>query len=906
MEEKVQFMLKIIDQEGDSFAKRAEMYYKKRPELVGSVEESYRAYRALAERFDHLSKDLQSANRTIATAFPEQVQLSMESDDEDSLAGSTSTSPSPDSLSMRNSSPKNLPKPPKLPTPRMANAKAQAMLATRREQLRKNLTTSGTVLTANSGLSKEEAFKEIDTYEKEILIMQTEKEFMKSSYENALAKFLELESKITDSQTKIGNLQDEFGFGAVIEDYEARNLMEGSALRSCAKALAKLQEEQEKSIYEVKDEYNRIKEAHDRIEALKKYCGQNEESSKEGSIMGSSLKETIVSIEIEDGTDNVDALRENIRAQLKLDSSTAFTEPEMAEKIDNLADKVVSLEATVCSQNALVKRLRQEIDRLLGHIESLEEQKQRLQEDSVMRNRLRELEEELIKVKNYNKVVADKNSSIDAEITGASCKLDHLQEKLHDVKPYEGAEYSNEGKSEQEAEEEQKEIRENNSEKESYSSDTEPQNEMKEVEEEEEKQDISRTAESTIETEIQIGEEDGLNWRQLYMNNMEERERILVEEYSIILRDYKDIKIKLSEMEKKHRDNIFELASHVRELRNTVAAKDEEIQMLRNKLSALKGNGDGNTDLWLEEHGGMKPEDQSENKEFHHLGPSSHSTEPERKPLFYHLYGEDVVINETVEDNENEYENIASPSNELVKKVNINLVTKTRSVSRTEGRLRSELDNLLEANLDFWLRFSTAFHQIQKFQTTITDLQAEIAKLKQTQENGVCDKAQHQAKSDARPLYKHLREIQTELTLWLEHSGVFQEELRSRFSSLNNIQNEITKLWKTNSKEENGLSDYQSAKFQGEILNMKHENSKVAEELQAGVNRVKALKFEIGKALVKLDKELRLSDSKGCVTNPPIKPRIPLHTFLFGTKLKKYKKPPTQSMFACVTNRSLC
>uniref|UniRef100_A0A803LV47 NAB domain-containing protein n=1 Tax=Chenopodium quinoa TaxID=63459 RepID=A0A803LV47_CHEQI len=886
MEEKVQFMLKIIEQEGDSFAKRAEMYYKKRPELVSSVEESYRAYRALAERFDHLSKDLQSANRTIATAFPEQVQLSMESDDEDNLAGSTSTSPSPDSLSMRNSSPKNLPKPPKLPTPRTANAKAQAMLASRREQLRKNLTTSGTVLTANSGLSKEEAFKEIDTYEKEILIMQTEKEFMKSSYENALAKFLELESKITDSQTKIGNLQDEFGFGAVIEDYEARNLMEGSALRSCAKALAKLQEEQEKSIYEVKDEYNRIKEAHDRIEALKKHCGQNEESSKEGSMMGSSFNETIVSIEIEDGIENVDALRENIRAQLKLNSSTAFTEPEMAEKIDNLVDKVVSLEATVCSQNALVKRLRQEIDRLLGHIKSLEEQKHQLQEDSVMRNRLRELEEELVKVKSYNKVVADKNSSIDAEITGASFKLDHLQEKLNDVKPYEG-------------------VEENNSEKESYSSDTEPQKEMNEVEEEEEKQDISRTAESTVETEIQIGEEDGLNWRQLYMNNIEERERILVEEYSIILRDYKDIKIKLSEMEKKHRDNIFEMASHVRELRNTVAAKDEEIQMLRNKLSALQGNGDGNTDLWLEEHSGMKQEDQSENKEFHDLGPSSHSTEPERKPLFYHLYGEGVVINETVEDNENEYENIASPSKELVKRENINLVTKTRSVSRTEGRLRSELDNLLEANLDFWLRFSTAFHQIQKFQTSITDLQAELAKLKQTQENGVCDRAQHQAKSDARPLYKHLREIQTELTLWLEHSGVFQEELRSRFSSLNSIQNEITKLWKTNSKEENGLSDYQSAKFQGEILNMKHENSKVAEELQAGVNRVKALKFEIGKALVKLDKEFRLSDSKGCVTNPPIKPRIPLHTFLFGMKLKKYKKPPTQSMFACVTNRSL-
>ncbi|KMT00209.1 hypothetical protein BVRB_1g020240 [Beta vulgaris subsp. vulgaris] len=899
MEEKVKFMLRIIEQEGDSFAKRAEMYYKKRPELIHSVEESYRAYRALAERFDHLSKDLQSANRTIATVFPEQVQLSIESDDEDSFAGSTAASP--DHLSNRSSSPlsKNFPKAPKLPTPRTPNAKAQTMLASKREQLRKNLNTSGTVFTPNSGLNKDEALKEIDTCEKEILSMQTEKEFMKSAYESALAKFLELESKITESQTKVCNLQDEFGFGAVIEDHEARTLMAGSALRSCAEALTKLQDDQARTMNEVKEEYERIKEAHERIETLMKDCGQDEENTTESSILGSNFKDTLVSIEGEEGAENADAVREKIKEQLKLNSNLTLTEPEMAEKIDDLVDKVVNLETTVCSQNALVKRLRQEIDGLLEHINSLEEQKQHLQEDTAMRNRLRELEEELIKVRNLNKEVVDKKNSIDVEITGASCNLDHLQEKLQDVKPYEGVEYPKEAKAEQDTTEAQKEeMRASYSEKEIDGNDFEPQIEMKELEEEEEeKQEMSRTTENTMETDVHLGDEDGINWRQLYMNNMEDRERILVEEYTMIIRDYKGMKMKLREMEKKHRDNVFELANHVRELRDTILAKDEEIQMLRRKLNALQGNGDETADSGFEEKDGMKPDEQID-KEIHVLG----NDPDQRKPLFHHLYDRDNIIKQTLEGNKND--KITSFTNEgSAKRVKINLVAKTRPVSRTEGRFRGELDNLLEANLDFWLRFSTAFHQIQKFQSSIKDLQAELGKLKQGQKKGAAnDMPQNQVKSDARPLYKHLREIQTELTLWLEHSAVFQEELRSRFSSLNNIQDDITKVASGKTKEEDVLSDFQSAKFQGEILNMKHENSKVAEELQAGVHRVKALKFEIGKALMKLDKEFGFSESKGSVKNPLMKPRIPLHTFLFGMKLRKHKKPAAPSMFACVNS----
>ncbi|KAM0966427.1 hypothetical protein ACFX2C_022187 [Malus domestica] len=73
MDSKVKAMIKLIEEDADSFARRAEMYYKKRPELMKLVEEFYRAYRALAERYDHATVELRHAHRTMAEAFPNQV-----------------------------------------------------------------------------------------------------------------------------------------------------------------------------------------------------------------------------------------------------------------------------------------------------------------------------------------------------------------------------------------------------------------------------------------------------------------------------------------------------------------------------------------------------------------------------------------------------------------------------------------------------------------------------------------------------------------------------------------------------------------------------------------------------------------------------------------------------------------
>ncbi|XP_071741334.1 protein NETWORKED 3A-like [Rutidosis leptorrhynchoides] len=56
LDEKTETMLKLIEEDADSFAKRAEMYYKKRPELITILEDFYRSYRALALQYARAAK----------------------------------------------------------------------------------------------------------------------------------------------------------------------------------------------------------------------------------------------------------------------------------------------------------------------------------------------------------------------------------------------------------------------------------------------------------------------------------------------------------------------------------------------------------------------------------------------------------------------------------------------------------------------------------------------------------------------------------------------------------------------------------------------------------------------------------------------------------------------------------
>ncbi|XP_042374717.1 protein NETWORKED 4B-like [Zingiber officinale] len=61
MDRCVKKMLKLTEEDGDSFAKKAEMYYEKRPQLISNVEEFHRMYRALAERYSQVTSELRKS-----------------------------------------------------------------------------------------------------------------------------------------------------------------------------------------------------------------------------------------------------------------------------------------------------------------------------------------------------------------------------------------------------------------------------------------------------------------------------------------------------------------------------------------------------------------------------------------------------------------------------------------------------------------------------------------------------------------------------------------------------------------------------------------------------------------------------------------------------------------------------
>lgn len=905
VEEKVSNMIEIIDDDGDSFAQRANMYYRKRPELLAIVEDTYRAYRALAERFDYLSRDLQNANHTIASVFPDQVPYSFHNeDDENGCLELTSSS-----LNKSRSS-----KPgPRVPFPKK-DFQSQSTLLLRKGQLKKAFSSAQAASPLNSGLSKEEALEEINKLQKEILEMQTERELVKNSYEQGYRKLCEIENNITEKQKRIYSLQDEYDIRSAIDDNEARILMANRVLKTCQDSLVKLQKTHEQSTEEGRVESKRIEKVNESFEALrKKFNSPQTDQQKQKKVSSSTDVDNMVYEfnSVEKGRECMELLRKEIEEKLELDSSSSLTMSQLADKIDDLVQRVVNLEIAVFSENASVKRLKSDADELQEHVKSLEEVEEVLAEGSdSTEQRINLLEGELSRVIELLKTIIEQNNSLKAHFTEASCDINHLSVNLHAVKmdeEVENAELSEEGKPKVDAKpnrktkeycinsvprdspaldigSEMKEKDEDVSPEEINTVDSESRNKFdvdstkdSEVinEFKAEKISLSNTASCTTDTEnpeVETEEEELPNWSKLYLGGMDEREKILLNEYSSVLQNYKEVRKKLKEVDRKSRDSFYELESQIKELKSALATKDEEIQSSRLHSSSINENKDENLSEYEASHAIMSPE--------------STLTESIQTSPVAAGEGKGESIKKAGEISNGDAMQARS-------------LTRSRSILNVEDKIRSDIDELLEENLAFWLRFSTCFHQIQKYQNSVKDLKAELSKIRERKKQEAGGKEEPLG-SEARPIYAHFREIKTELTLWLENNAVLKDEVQCRYSSLCNIQEEIDRVSNVSGHEgEPQLNGYQAAKFQGEIINMKQENKKVSNELNAGFDSVQQLKEEVENLMVDLDKEIEAATSKNQQSGLRARSRIPLRSFLFGIKLKNKWQQKGPSMFAC-------
>nr|GMD94709.1 protein NETWORKED 2A [Ipomoea batatas] len=950
IEEKVVYIMKILEDDGDSFARRAEMYYRGRPELLNFVEDFFKSYKALAERYDYISKELQSANKTIATIYPERVHVDMDEyeDGESYLAAAAAAGGGNGSPEKGNSAPKDLPPPPKMTLPdvvSMVTKKAKAKTTSRLMSKKGLLKFNGAgdqagASPAASGLSKDEALQEIDALQKQILGLQTEREFVKSSYENGLAKYWDIENHVTELQARVSSLQDEFGIGTFIEDDEAQTLMASTALKSCQDTLAQLQEQQTQTDKDAKIEHRKLQNAQLKFQSLVeqfevsqldrqqsppaaakekspaenfKECQQIQpaaarEKSPEKPNQESSKSENQQMGITAEGKGDLESLSEKIKEEMQLSTSTHLTMSGLEEKVDELVDKIINLEGLVVSQNAQVNKLKAEANELHAHLQSAEDEKETLLKDSEkMSQKIRELEEQLQRVQNLNQTVNNQSNYIYKRITEASCRVDHLSGKLQSVLPDEGVNDTSSGKAAN-ASGDKTDSRTQEQPNESVNPKGFQTRESKATahstsaisgdETVEEKQTKDGNKDHGIPQDLSTrGEQDESgtedaepNWRALFLNGLDDRDKLLLEEYISVLRNYKESKRKLNEAEKKRRANHFQYVVQIKVLKNSIALKDAEIQSLRKKLKPLHGDhvetmksNESTTKASVEgtDENTSKAdlEDKDEKKKAQHA---------HRRTLSEFL---EVPIPEDAPAKEEATyrESLKLSSIEECEDLKGNSVDENHAFSAIEEKICTDIDELVEENMDFWLRFSTAFHQIGKFQSTVRDLQDELEKKKPSKQQ--LDNKPLEQLSEIRPIYNHLKEIQTELTLWLEHSVVLKDDLHNRLSSLCNLQEEITRYsQEVHKEEEKELIACQAAKLQGEILNMKRENKKVENELQAGARRVEKLHEEIKTTIQELDEFGVKRES----ANPH---RIPLRSFLFGVKLKKQKQ--RSSLFAC-------
>jgi len=535
------------------------------------------------------------------------------------------------------------------------------------------------------------------------------------------------------------------------------------------------------------------------------------------------------------------------KVKQQFESCSEASVVHLAGKVDEFVDRVIELEIAASSHNAQINRMRAEADELHKRVNSLEEEKAALVGDSnKLSERLKQIEEVLQTIRRIEKSVHSENENIHKQLTEAFNSLTDFVEKL-DTPPSE-------------------EILDSSEESKGIAS-QEDTNKPKALAEP--LQADSGTADKSMDEDsldsFDICSEthkeeadDTLGWQQLVLNGLEGKDKILLKDYASILRNYKDTKKQLSEIEKKNREYHLEAMTEMKELKSANATKDDEIRSLRRMLSSLR------TKL--------------------NTSPLQCAEKSEESPK--------AKTDPNLEDKE------IGALEEYMK----NCQDEEPPLSSLEEKFRDEISRILEESLDFWLRFSTSYRYIQKFQGSFDKAKAELDRLTDPKAQEGLDPGsanQSARKEESSALEKTFRDLSTDLQVWLEKNVLLQGELEGRFSSLCSIQEEISRITTVDETNEAHFTPFQAAKFQGEVSNMKQENNKVTKELQAGLDHVRGLQVDIGRALLKLKDNIELSIGRSNRAQQnfrslSVKAGVPLRTFLFGSKPKK------PSLFSCM------
>ncbi|XP_074579356.1 protein NETWORKED 1A-like isoform X2 [Curcuma longa] len=229
IDDKVKAMIRLVEEDADSFAKKAEMYFKKRPELMKLVEEFYRGYRALAERYDHATGALRQAHRTIAEAFPNQIPFDL-FDEYLSLDAETNNPEMPQGNSQSDDADNDLDatfmegEEGKVSEYRLLQ-KEIARLSTENQELKKQISLESARADKNEG--------EVQRLKETYSAAKFEKEESLTRYLESMTRISDLEDEISRTKAELKKLGEEMILGATcLNNTEERRLDLEKANRS--------------------------------------------------------------------------------------------------------------------------------------------------------------------------------------------------------------------------------------------------------------------------------------------------------------------------------------------------------------------------------------------------------------------------------------------------------------------------------------------------------------------------------------------------------------------------------------------------------------------------------------------------------------------------------------------------
>lgn len=411
MDSKIKMMIKIIEEDAESFAKRAEMYYRRRPELMALLEELYRAYRALAERYDHAAGELRQAHRKIAEVFPEQVLVDLDDDLPAETASIETEMDNPDMapyfLSFINAS----------------DSKKQAKDNQDNERLQKELESlseeNKDLKSRISSLLEQTNKAELEVVcLKEALAQQnTEKEAIVLQCQQSTARLQNLKSEILHTQEKFNRLKEEMqsGFQPFTTADERSVLLE--------KANQEMNLELNKLKHMLKQKHEELNEKQAELEKLNISTEEEHLKCMQAEMAQLSLEKQLI---LAQDKMRLLALEKQIEVSKAKDTET---EKVMLEKeLEKIQKESTSLNDQIHSSSSMIIRLQDEII-------TMKNAQRRLEEDVCRHvDEKKTLQNELCHLKEDRSDLDKKHSSIKEQIQAVDLNVESLQALVQELK----------------------------------------------------------------------------------------------------------------------------------------------------------------------------------------------------------------------------------------------------------------------------------------------------------------------------------------------------------------------------------------------------------------------------------------------------------------------------------------